>query len=373
METGPVPRRRGMFALYAFGVVLVLTAGAAALWLGHGRTVEVAHARVAMQQEADLGPRVELATVTAGPNSRDITLLGDTRPYLTTTIFAKIAGYVRAVNVDKGDAVHAGQVLVEIDSVETDSQYASAVADMNNKQKLVARARSLLATGNMSVQAADQAETDLRVAQQTVSNLAAMRSYETLRAPFDGIITARFADPGALLQGATTNQASSLPVLAVSDVSKLRVGAYVEQRDVAAVHIGDVAEVADASNPDRHVTARLTRTAGSLDPRTRTLYVEIEVDNRDGFLLAGSFAYVTLKVPLTSRPRIPVAALLQRGGVTAVAVAGDDGIVHLRPVKVASTDGMMVDVAEGVRAGEKVAVNVPNEVTEGTHIRPAGQ
>ena len=373
METAPPRRRRGTFVLYAFGALLVLAAGAAAVWFGHLRTVEVAHARITMQQEADLGPRVELATVTAGPSSRNITLLGDTRPYLTTTIFAKIAGYIRTVNVDKGDAVHAGQVLVEIDAVETDAQYTAAVADMNNKQKLVMRARSLLATGNMSVQAADQAETDLRMAQQTVNNLAAMRSYEILRAPFDGIITGRFADPGALLQGATTNQASSLPVLAVSDTSRLRVGAYVEQRDVAAVHIGDVAEVVDASDPDRHVTARLTRTAGSLDPRTRTLYVEIEVDNRDGFLLPGSFAYVTLKVPLTSRPRIPVAALLQRGGVTEVALTGDDGIVHLRPVKVASTDGMMVDVAEGVSPGDKVALNVPNEVTEGSHIRPVGK
>ena len=206
-----------------------------------------------------------------------------------------------------------------------------------------------------------------------MNNLTAMRSYETLRAPFDGVVTARFADPGALLQGATTNQASSLPVLAISDTSRLRVGVYVEQRDVATLHVGDVAEVADTSNPERHVTARLSRTAGMLDPRTRTLYVEIDVDNRNGFLLPGSFANVTLKVPQPSLPRIPVAALLQRGGTTAVALAGADGVVHFRPVKVATTDGVSVDVAEGVRPGEQVALNVPNEVTEGTHIRPVGQ
>jgi RND family efflux transporter MFP subunit len=369
METGPVQRKGGRFVLYAIGAVMVLGAGVAAIYFGRLRTVEVAHARSTLLQEAQLGPRVEVATVAAGPTTRDITLLGDARPWVTATIFAKVSGYLRTVNVDKGDLVHTGQVVAEIDSAETDSQYASAVADLENRQKLVVRARNLLATGNIAPQAAELAETSLRMGQEAVRNLAAMRSYETLRAPFDGTVTARFADPGALLQGATTNQASSLPVLAITDTSRLRVGAYVEQRDVAAVHVGDVAEVADSSNPDRRVTARLSRTVGTLDPRTRTLYVEIDVDNRDGFLLPGSFAYVTLKVPVASQPQIPVSALLQRGGTAMVALPDADGVVHLRPVKVASTDGVMINIAEGVVPGERVAINVPNEVTDGARIR----
>ena len=368
-QAEPTQRRRGVFVLYVLGIVMVLAAGAAAVWLGRLRTVETAQARTSLLAEAALGPRVELATVTTGPASRDITLLGDARPYLTATIFAKVSGYLRAVRVDKGDAVRAGQVVAEIDSAEIDSQYASALADLENKQKLVTRARNLLTTGNISPQAAELAETNLRMALETVRNLATMRSYETLRAPFDGTVTARFADPGALLQGATTNQSSALPVMAISDTSRLRVAAYVEQRDVASVHVGDVAEVADASNRERTVSARVSRTAGALDPRTRTLYVEIDVDNRDGFLLAGSFTYVRLKVPQPSLPQIPVAALLQRGGAATVALAGEDGVVHLRPVKVASTDGLMISVAEGVKPGERVAVNVPNDVTEGSHIR----
>ncbi len=370
MESEPVQRRRGgAFVLYGIGIVMVLAAGTAAYWFGHVRTVEVAHARSALQLEADRGPRVEVVNVKAGPTTRDIILLGDAKPYLTSTMFAKVSGYLRAVHVDKGDHVLAGQVLAEIDSAETDSQYASAVADLENKQKLLVRARNLLTTGNISRQAAELAETNARMAEEAVRNLAAMRSYETLRAPFEGTVTARFADPGALLQGATTNQASSLPVLAISDTSRLRVGAYVEQRDVAAVHIGDVAEVADSSNPDRHVPAQVSRTSGALDPRTRTLYVEMDVDNRDGFLMAGSFAYVTLKVPLRSQPQIPVSALLQRAGTSMVALAGEDGVVHLRPVKVASTDGVMINIAEGVAPGERVAVNVPNEVIDGSRIR----
>jgi RND family efflux transporter MFP subunit len=358
-----------LWVLYVIGVIVVMGAGGGVYYFGHLRTVQEAQARSALLEEAARGPRVEVATVTAGPATRDIKLLGDAKPWLTSTIFAKISGYIKTVNVDKGDLVKAGDVMAEIDSAETDSQLLAAIADMQNKQRLAARAHSLLNTGAYSPQTEEQAETDLRMAQQTVRNLAAMRSYETLRAPFDGTITGRFADPGALLQGATTNQASSLPVLAITDTSKLRIGIYIEQGDGASVHVGDVAEVRDASNPDRLRTAHLSRTAGSLDPRTRTLYAEVDVDNRDGFLLPGSFAYVTLKVPLTSQPQIPVAALLTRGGTPMVAVPDANGTVHLRSVKVGTTDGIMVNIPEGVAVGERVALNVPNEVVDGSRIR----
>jgi RND family efflux transporter MFP subunit len=350
-------------------MLLAVAAAAGAAWLGHARTASTAQARDALAAAVALGPRVEVATVQQGPTTRTITLLGDTRPYLTATMFAKISGYLRSVAVDKGDVVHAGQVLAVIESAETDSLYDSAVADMENKTRLAERARRLLATGFDAPQTAEQAETDLRMAQQTVRNLATMRSYEQIRAPFDGVITARFADPGALLQGATTNQASSLPVLVLSDTSRLRVATYVEQGDAPAVHVGNTVVVADAANPDRQVQARISRTAGTLDPRTRTLLVEIDVDNRDGFLLPGAFAYVSLTVPLPGLPQIPVAGLLQRGGLTAAAVVGDDGAVRFRPIKVAATDGTMISVANGLSPGEKVALNVPNDVTDGVRIR----
>jgi RND family efflux transporter MFP subunit len=210
----------------------------------------------------------------------------------------------------------------------------------------------------------------MRMAQETVRNLATMMSYESIKAPFDGTVIGRFADTGSLLQSAMTNQASSLPVLMIADISRLRVGIYVEQRDVAAVHAGDDAEVVDASNPEGRRMAKITRTSGALDPRTRTLYVEIEVDNHDNFLVPGSFAYVTLHVPVPSLPQVPVAALLQRDGAQVVATVAEDGAVHFRPIKVASTDGIVANVSDGLKAGDRVALNVPNEVTDGIHIRP---
>jgi membrane fusion protein (multidrug efflux system) len=369
MDPTPIAPKKKAGALYWIGTIAVLATGVFVAHFTYTRYIKEAVARGAMEAEVVRGPRVEVATVSEGPKSRDIVLLGDARPYSTATLFAKVSGYIKTVNVDKGAQVRAGDVMAEIESAETDSQYASAQADLEYKTRLAMRARELLRTNNVSPQAAEQAEANLRMSQEQVKNLATMKSYEMIRAPFDGTVTGRFADPGALMQAALTNQASSLPVVTISDNSRLRIAAYVEQRDVTNVHIGDTAIVSDAADRERQVTAKISRTAGTLDPRTRTLYIEIDVDNKDGFLVPGSFAYVTLRIPIRSQPQIPVGALLQRGGASLVGIVGSQSEVRFRPIKIASTDGIMINVAEGVATGDRVAVNVPNEVTEGTHIR----
>lgn len=367
----PAPRKRAGPMLYLTGLVLLVAAGFGTFRFMQESAANVASTRTAMETEAARGPRVVVATVAQGPSIRTIQLLGDARAYSTATLFAKVSGYLKTVSVDKGDLVTAGQIIAEIESTELESQYQSAVADLDNKQRIAARARDLLRSGSTAQQAADQAETNLRMAQESVRNLNAIRSYQVLRAPFDGMVVARFADPGALLQAATTNQASSLPVIQLADTTKLRIGAFVEQRDVSAIKAGDEADIIDASNTERRRTARISRTAGSLDPRTRTLFIEIDLDNKDTFLVPGSFVQVVLKVPVTSYPQIPVNAVLQRGPNTVVAVVGTDETVRFRPIRVASTDGIVSNVADGLKPGEKVGLNVPNDVIEGAKIRAA--
>ncbi len=367
----PPPRKRAGPMLYLTGLVLLVAAGFGTFRFMQESAANVASARTAMETEAARGPRVVVATVAQGPSIRTIQLLGDARAYSTATLFAKVSGYLKTVSVDKGDLVTAGQIIAEIESTELESQYQSAVADLDNKQRIAARARDLLRSGSTAQQAADQAETNLRMAQESVRNLNAIRSYQVLRAPFDGMVVARFADPGALLQAATTNQASSLPVIQLADTTRLRIGAFVEQRDVSAIKPGDEADIIDASNTERRRTARISRTAGSLDPRTRTLFIEIDLDNKDNFLVPGSFVQVVLKVPVTSYPQIPVNAVLQRGPNTVVAVVGTDETVRFRPIRVASTDGIVSNVADGLKPGEKVGLNVPNDVIEGAKIRAA--
>jgi RND family efflux transporter MFP subunit len=312
---------------------------------------------------------VQIATVTAGPDERQITLLGDTRPYLTATLYSKIGGYLRAIHVDRGDVVTSGQVLAEVDSAETDSLYTSALTDLENKRRNAGRAHDLVAHGSMSVQAADQADTDFRMAAAHVAQVTTLKSYEVMRAPFGGRVTARFVDPGALVTNAATNQTSSQPVLTLADDSRLRVDVYVEQRDVPFIHVGDAAEVSDAADRTRTTKGVVARSAGQLDPRTRTLFVELELDNSDHFLVAGSFAYVTLHVKLRSYPEVPASALLTRGNSAFVAVVGKDGTVHLQPVSVARTDGDRVLLAEGVQVGEGVALNLPDEVADGGRVQ----
>ena len=367
----PAPRKRTGPMLYLTGFVLLIAAGFGTFRFMQESASSVASTRTAMEAEAARGPRVVVATVAQGPSIRTIQLLGDARPYSTATLFAKVSGYLKTVSVDKGDLVTTGQIIAEIESTELESQYQSAVADLDNKQRIAARARDLLRSGSTAQQAADQAETNLRMAQESVRNLNAIRSYQVLRAPFDGMVVARFADPGALLQSATTNQASSLPVIQLADTTKLRIGAFVEQRDVSAIKAGDEADIIDASNTERRRTARISRTAGSLDPRTRTLFIEIDLDNKDNFLVPGSFVQVVLKVPVTSYPQIPVNAVLQRGPNTVVAVVAADETVRFRPIRVASTDGIVSNIAEGLKPGEKVGLNVPNDVIEGAKIRAA--
>ena len=182
-------------------------------------------------------------------------------------------------------------------------------------------------------------------------------------------MTARFADPGALVTNAQTNFVSAMPMLTISDDTKVRVYAYLQQADVPFVHNGDVAEVSDASNPDRKKTATITRMTGELDQRTRTMLIEIHLDNQDGFFVPGSFAYVTLSVPVQSYPQIPVTALLTRGNENVVAVL-ENNTVRFRPVKVASTDGSTRQPRRRLKPGERIAINVPDEVTNGSRIQP---
>ena len=144
MEPIPVSPRKRSLGLYAFGAVLVAAAGVGAIYFAYSNSQAIAAARDTIATEAARGPRVVVATILAGPKTREIKLLGDTKAFSTATLFAKVSGYLKMVNVDKGDTVHAGQVLAEVESAETDSQYASALADLEYKQRFAVRSQGEL-------------------------------------------------------------------------------------------------------------------------------------------------------------------------------------------------------------------------------------
>jgi RND family efflux transporter MFP subunit len=365
--------RRGRFGPFVLPVVGCLLVGGAAvgawrIWVN--KHAALAASRQTLADGAARGPVVQTVEVTQGPRERLIQLLGDTRSYQSATLYSKVSGYVTSIAVDRGDHVKAGDVLAVVSSVETDQQYEAAVRDLENKKRNWDRAKDLVGRGWTSRQDADNAETAYNMAVANVAQNATMKSYEQIRAPFDGVVTARFVDVGALVQNSTTNKTSNQPVLTIADDSKLRVDVYVEQRDVPFVHAGDTADIADGANADRKKQARIARTSDELDPRTRTLFVELEVDNTDRFLLPGSFAYVTLHVPVPSYPEVPVAGLIVRGTRTMIADVDANQTVHLRPVTVANTDGIRAMLSDGAAVGQHVAINLPDEVGDGGRVQP---
>jgi RND family efflux transporter MFP subunit len=357
------------FLLYSLGLAAIGGAAFGAFLLSHDKDVALSASRAALADTVARGPVVQVATVRVGPKERLIPLLADTRPAQAATLYGKVSGYVTSIAVDRGDKVKAGQVLATISSVETDQQYEAAKRDLDNKERIWARQRELVARGWTSQQTADQTQTAYSMAQAVLAQNETLKSYEQIRAPFDGVVTARFVDVGALVQNSTTNKTSNQPVLTIADDSKLRVDIYVEQRDVPYIHVGDLADVADGADSERKVKAKITRTSDELDQRTRTLFVELEVENTNHFLVPGSFAYVTLHVPVDSYAEIPMTGLIVRGTGTFVARVADDQTVHLLPVTVAHTDGTSASLSQGAAVGLRVALNLPDEISDGGKVQ----
>jgi membrane fusion protein (multidrug efflux system) len=300
-----------------------------------------------------------------------VTVLASITPYQQATLYAKVSGYLGDVKVDKGDSVKTGQLLATVQSQETDAQYNSARADYLNKQQIAARYDALLKQQAIAALTADQADADARIAKATLDQDGTLKAYERLVAPFDGVVVARFADPGQLVQNAETSQTSAQPVLTIADSTRLRLDAYVQQDVAPFVHAGDPARIVDAANSGRSTDAKITSVSGALDPRTRTMLVEIILDNKSVTFLAGSFAYLTLNVPVTTATQVPVGALINKGNDQYVAVLGSDSRLHYIKVAIGGTDGDVVTLAGGIAPGTKVAVNLPSEATDGSLVHPA--
>jgi RND family efflux transporter MFP subunit len=356
-------RRSAILVLVAIAILAVVV-----IVLHH---TSLSSERSQLAEATSKGPIVQVVRASAAPALQTVTVLASVTPYSQATLYAKVSGYLANVLVDKGDHVKAGQLLATIESQETDAQYNSARADLINKQHIAQRYDQLLHQNAIAAQQADQADADARIAKATLDQDATLKSYERLIAPFDGQVTARFADPGALVQNATTSQTAAQPVVTVSDDTRLRIDAYVQQEAAPFVHEGDAAQIVDAANTGRSLTAKISRVSGELDPRTRTMLVEVQLDNRSRFLLGGSFAYMTLHVQVTGATQVPVGALITRGNDQFVAMVGEDSRLHYIKVSVVSTDGDIVNLAGNIKPGTPIAVDLPAEAADGGLVQPA--
>ena len=364
-------RRDPFFVFYIFLFVAVLAAAGAVYWFYQAKQERLAQEAKARDQQVENGPLVATAVTARGPDFRKVSLVGEALPYKQATLYGKVSGYVTRIAVDAGDRVRTGQFIAEVTSPELDAQYRSAQASLENRQRLLDRTRDLAAQGFFSQQSLDNAETDVKTQSDQVREIRTMQSYRVLAAPFDGVVTARYADVGTLVTNATANRSSAQPVVTISDTSKLRVTVYVDQFEAGYVKPGTQVEITDASNAEIKGKATVSRISGELDPRTRTMMTQVDVDNSKGTFIPGSFVTVSLLIPARSYVEAPAGALVTRDGKSFVAVVGTDDKVRLTPVEIAGTDGKVIRIASGVDAGVKVAVNLPNTVSEGSRINPA--
>ncbi len=321
------------------------------------------------EKELSRGPLVRVAPVSKMSGDRTLSLIGETHPYATVTLYAKISGYLKEVKVDRGDLVRKDQILATIESPELVQEIVAAQADKQNKMSIAKRLSRLGARQLASTQEVQQAKAEAEIAKAKLESIMIRKTYTIIRAPFDGVVTARFADAGALMQNAANSQTSALPILTVLQVDRLRISVYVDQRDAHFIGPGSIVKITIPERPDISYDAKVTRMSAELDAKTRMLAAEIELDNRKREIVAGSFVKVSLKIHAPESIEIPVQALILQKDQPFAAVVNDAGILEYREIKILANDGKSVSVLSGLKVGEMLALNVGNSIVSGTHVQ----
>ncbi len=361
-KTAPPQFRKGAFRIVAAALTIIVL-------MSSWKWIVVKREASARETEIKAGPRVATTKVVESKPQYTVTVIGEARPFREATLYAKVSGYLKSVLVDKGDVVRLNQQLAVIDSPETDKDYNAAAADAKNKHRIAERMETLAKRNLVSAQEVEQSDSDAEIAQAKLEAMAVAKSYKILRAPFPGTITARFADPGSLMQNAANSQTSAQPVLTVSQINQLRIYVYLDQKDAHFVHPGDPVTISLTDRNDFKLKATVTRLSGSLDEKTRMLLTEIDVDNSKGEIVPGSYVQVLLNISRPVFRQVPVEAFVLRNEKSLVPVIASDSTIHFKEVEVANNDGRIIDIRSGVNEGELVALNI-GSVPEGGKVRP---
>ena len=312
-------------------------------------------------------PEVQVAK----PIRRDIAatlhLPATVSPYHQTTLYAKVSGYLKSIHVDKGDRVQQGQVLAVIEAPEINQQYEQALADYTIKKVTYERLAQVLkeAPDVIAKQDVDVAEASAKAAQHLLEQRRTWMDYTKVRAPYDGILTARFVDPGALIQAATSSATQAVPLFTIMDSSRLRLYVNVPQEDAPFVKKGTPATISLRESGMKALEATVTRSTQTLDPGTRTMLVEIDVPNQGQALAPGMFAEVALAIRQHQNALvIPPGALVSENSTKAVFVI-EQNMARKVPVKTGIDDGIWVEVTEGLTGVEDVVVVGKSRLADG--------
>lgn len=362
------PRKPGKAFVTAWvAVVVAACVVTAALVLARG--LRIRRQTAELEEQLAHGRRVLVTHIRHAPPSRTMELPATIHGFVETPIYAKIAGYLKTISVDRGDRVKEGQVLARLESPELDQQVANARASYNLRALTNQRTQELVKQALIAEQNADESRAAMLQAKATLDQLEAMQNYKVIRAPFAGVVTARHVDPGALVPQATA-PANSNPIIALATLSPVRVYADVPQSAAPFIQNGDPATVTVTEYPGREFKGAVTRHPDALSPVTRTMLTEVDIPNEDLALMPGMYAKVAFHIAVPAGvPLVPDDALVFQDGKVYVPVVRDNRL-HLAPVILGYDDGRLVEVREGVGNDDLIAINMGQSVHDGEVVQP---
>jgi RND family efflux transporter MFP subunit len=330
-------------------------------------------------------PVVALVDAKSSPAEQELVLPGNVQANYDTAVYARVSGYVKQWYTDIGTPVKAGQLLADIDTPEVDDQLRQAEADLNTAvansnlaQSTATRWKFLLKSDSVSKQETDEKVGDAEAkaamvasARSNVARLQKLEGFKHVLAPFDGVVTARETDIGALINAGS---GTGPELFRVADRSKLRVYIQVPQTYASVVKPGMTVDLTFAEYPGKTFQAKMARSSTALDPQARTLLVELQTDNADGQLFPGGLTQVHMKMPAgQASVRVPASALIFRAEGLVVATMESNGHAALHPVTLGRDFGKEVEITTGISAGQKIITNPPDSLVNDEPVRVAKQ
>ena len=375
VATDPTLSRR--IRRYALLLLLV------ALVLGAWGEISRVMARTALGKETVLDAQPSVVTVTPSrtASGEDLVLPGSVSALIEAPIYARTSGYLKTWYTDIGSQVKKGQPLADVESPEVDQQLAQAQADLETAKANAAlsvstnkRWQGLLATESVSKQDADEKAGDAAAKNAAVhsaaANVARLRDLESFKrvvAPFDGVVTARNTDIGALINA---GQSAGSELFRVADTHKLRIYVQVPEAYAAAAKPGLEAELHFTEQPNKRYTAQTVRTSNALDPTLRTLQVELQLDNANHEVFPGAYAEVHFKLAASAESlRLPANTVLFRAAGLQVATVDDTRHIKLKNIVQGRDFGDTIEVLSGIGPSGRVVMNPPDSMVDGEAVR----
>ena len=376
----PAPPRKALLFVGVVLLVLAVAAVVSVLSRQHDSRVladETAHNSI---------PTVAVVHPIAEKPDEELVLPGTLQAYIESPIYARTNGYLLRWYHDIGSHVRKGELLADIDAPEVDEELMQAkaarqqvVAALNLAKINADRYQSLRKTDSVSQQEADtqtsgyeQAQANLAAADANVKRLQDLEGFKHVYAPFDGVITRRNVDPGALINAGNSGTGGPRELFDIARTDPLRVYVSVPQAYAPAIHQGVEAVITLQEFPGQKFRAAVARTADAIDTTTRTLLTEVDVANKDGRLLPGSFGQVHFNPKIDEeKVTIPINAMLFRKEGPQVAVVGSDGKVELRHISIGRDYGTTLEIVGGVSGNDRIIVNPSDSIEQGQRVNVA--